>query len=312
MTDKKPITVGSYSPDQFSAALTGPGLGLSIGPFDIHLRVSVPGLGSILWNLYCDYPVLDHERVFSCHVSLKPVRTLRPGSAGRKVRFEVDARPPHEDMPAAQALAVLEWGINLVLAMRHRGYLLLHSAAVERGGRTLLLPAWPGHGKTTLCAALAHRGWRLLSDEFGVVKPGTTDFLPVPRLMPLKNESIDVIRLFVPEAIIGPAIKGTRKGTVAHVRPPTDSILRARQPAPAGWLVFPRWVPGAGLMITPIRRAEAFMQLATNAFNYELLGEPAFDTVRRLVDTTDCYRLVYSDLQEAVRVLTEMADGAAP
>ena len=132
----------------------------------------------------------------------------------RCVRFLVDGRAPHEDLPARQALAVLEWGLNLVIALRMHCYLMLHSAVLERAGRGLLLPAAPGFGKSTLCAALANRGWRLLSDEFGLIRSGTTDLLPLPRPIALKNESIDVIRAFAPDAYIGPSIPNTRKGTV--------------------------------------------------------------------------------------------------
>ncbi|HQX48181.1 MAG TPA: HprK-related kinase A, partial [Steroidobacteraceae bacterium] len=215
----------------------------------------------------------------------------------------VDGRAPHEDMPAGQALPVLEWGINLVIALRYHCYLMLHAAVLERGGRALLLPAWPGHGKTTLCAALAHRGWRLFSDEFGLVRPGTRELVPIPRPMPLKNASIDVIRRFAPEAFLGPVIPGTRKGTIAHVRPPAQSVARARETAPAAWIVFPRWEAGATLSLEEMPKSAGYMQLATNAFNYEMLGEPGFETARGLVDGARCYRLVYSDLDEAVAAL---------
>ena len=48
--------------------------------------------------------------------------------------------------------------------------------------------------------------------------------------------------------------------------------------------------------------------LATNAFNYEMLGELAFGAVQRLVTTAKCYRLVYSDLADAVPLLSEIAN----
>ena len=48
--------------------------------------------------------------------------------------------------------------------------------------------------------------------------------------------------------------------------------------------------------------------LATNAFNYELLGEAAFRTVRELIRGARCYRLVYSDLEEATTRLNDLAD----
>ncbi len=54
-------------------------------------------------------------------------------------------------------------------------------------------------------------------------------------------------------------------------------------------------------------KAQAFLALATNAFNYEVLGEAAFRTVEHLIDHCACYRLVYSNLNEAVAALSELA-----
>ncbi len=299
--------VGNLSPEEFRSRLRGAGVGVRVGPFDIHLRARVAGLEPPLQALYREYPLLDGDRVFGIHVAMHDARSAWP-PLQRRVRFIVDGRAPHEDMPAGQALAVLEWGINLVVALRFHRYLMLHAAALERNGRALLLPAAPGDGKTTLCAALSHRGWRLFSDEFGLVRPGTTNLVPVPRPMPLKNESIGVLRAFAPDAFIGPEIPGTRKGTVAHVRPPADSVRRACDEARLAWLVFPRWTAGAPLSLEEVPRSHGFMRLATNAFNYEVLGASAFATVRGLVDGSRCFRLVYSDLDEAVAALNALAD----
>lgn len=201
--------------------------------------------------------------------------------------------------------------MNFVVAMRYNAYLMLHSAVVERNGRVLLMPASPGHGKTTLCAALAHRGWRLFSDEFGLVRPGTRSFHPVPRPMPLKNDSIGVLRQFAPEAYLGPEIPGTRKGTIAHVRPPRESVERAGDSAEAGWIVFPRWIAGAPLTLQEMPRSAGFLQLAINAFNYEKLGAAGFSTLQGLVEHCRCFSLAYSDLAQAVQALTRLADDDA-
>lgn len=298
--------VGQLEPSQFSARLAGPGLGVRVGPFDFLIRAHVRGLDAPLQRLYRDYPLLDGGHIYSARVALREVWGLLP-RPGRRVRFSVDGRVPHEDMPADQALAVLEWGLNLTMALRFHRFLMLHAAVVERGGRALLLPAAPGHGKTTLCAALAHSGWRLLSDEFGLMRPGAVRLVPVPRPMPLKNESIAVLREFAPDAEFGPEILNTRKGDIAHVRAPVSSVRRAADEAAPAWLVFPRWVAGAPLTIEDIPKTEALMALAANAFNYELHGETAFLTLRDLVSRARCCRLVYSDLGAAVEVLTGMA-----
>jgi len=300
-------TVSDLSEPEFDSALRGDGIGWRIGPFTARVQVGVPGLAESLYRFYAHHPLLEHGSVYSFHTRLATRRAF-PRLYRKMVRFTVDGRKPHEDMPRAHALPVFEWGLNLVIALRSHCFLMLHSAVLERNGKAMLLPAMPGHGKTTLCAGLSYRGWRPLSDEFGLVRPRTGDMIPVPRPMALKNESIDIIRGFAPEAWIGPATEGKRKGTVAHVMPIATSITRQKELAPAKMIVFPRWEPDTKLSLEPISKAESFMLLATNAFNYELLGEDAFVTVRDLVRASECYRLVYSDLEEATRRLTELMD----
>jgi HprK-related kinase A len=298
-------TVGDLGQAGFGERVRGAGLGVRLGPFDVALQSRVPAIEAPLFHLYRDYPLLDDAHAFHIHVRLERSRSW-PRVDRRRARLLVDGRAPHEDLPIEQALAVLEWGLNLVIALRSHSLLMLHSGAVERGGGVLLLPAWPGAGKTTLCAALAHRGWRLFSDEFGLVRPGG-EVLPLPRPMPLKNESIALIRAFAPEAELGPTIPNTRKGTIAHVKPPTQSIRAAATSGRVRWIVFPRWSATEAPAFEPVPKADAFMMLATNAFNYEMLGEAAFTTVRELVASSRCFRLTYSDLEPALAQLNEIA-----
>jgi HprK-related kinase A len=300
-------TVGELSPDQLALRLAREGVGIRIGPLDVLFRVRVDGVAPPFGQLYAQHPLLGHDRVFSGHLDLREVWQWRP-RPHRKVRFTVDGQQPHENMPADQGLAVLEWGLNLVVALRFQSFLMLHAAVLERHGAAVVMPAQPGQGKTTLCAALAHRGWRLFSDEFGMMRPDGGGFLPLPRPMPLKNASIAVIRQFAPEAWIGPEIAGTLKGTVAHVRPPAGSVAGAQTPAPARWIVFPRWQAGAALTLREVAKGEAFMRTAANAFNYELLGEAAFVAVRDIVTASRCFELVYSDLESAVAAFERLAN----
>lgn len=300
------MRIGDLSSADFSDRLAGAGLGVRMGPFHARIRARAAALEGVLQPLYADYPLLDAGDDSSFHVRIEDRRRRLPG-AQRTVRFLVDGRAPHPDLPAEQALAVLEWGINLVVALRYHCFLMLHAAVVERHGWALVLPAEPGSGKTTLCAALVHRGWRLLSDEFGMMRPGTTELIPLPRLMPVKNDAIEVIARFAPDATWGPVIPNTRKGTIRHLRPPADSIARAARTAPVRWVVFPRWQRDAALSLTPVPAAQGFMQVAANAFNYEMLGHAGFTTVRSIIETSTCHQLEYSRLDDAVAALEELA-----
>jgi HprK-related kinase A len=300
--------VADLTPSEFVNRATSDGLMVRIGPFNAHIRTSVRELTEPLMRLYADYPLLTKDEIFSFRVELNRARNF-PHFYRSMVRFSVEGRLLHEDMPTSQALAVLEWGINLVIAMRAHHFLILHSAVLERNGIGLLLPAAPGFGKSTLCAALAHRGWRLLSDEFGLVRPGSSRIESVPRPIALKNESIDVLRAFAPDAVIGPSIVGTRKGTVAHVKAPSSSVEMQAKMAAAKLVVFPRWQDGASLEIDSLSKSDGFMMVAMNAFNYELLGEAGFNTVAKIIGASDCYRLKYSDLDEAISAIDALADG---
>jgi HprK-related kinase A len=299
--------VGALGVVDFAERLQRGALGIRVGPFDIRLGSDADDLAPHLHALYADHPLLDDGQLFSCHLRLERLWRVLP-RPGRYVRFLVDGVAPHEDMPAAHSLAVLEWGLNLVIALRCHRYLMLHAAVVERNGCALVLPAAPASGKTTLCAALVHRGWRLLSDEFGLVERGTLQFTPLPRPMPLKNESIEVLRAFAPAAVLGPCIEGTRKGTVAHVKPTTESVLMQHVPAQARWLVFPRWERDAALELRAMSELEAFVGVTANAFNYEVQGAAGFDTACGLARSSRSFSLRYSRLDEAVAALTALAN----
>ena len=124
--------------------------------------------------------------------------------------------------------------------------------------------------------------------------------------MPLKNQAIQVIKDYLPEAVLGKDIPNTKKGTVAHVRPPLDSIVSSQETAKAKWIVFPKWAAGSKLRLEPLADSEAFLLLASNSFNYEVLGHVGFEAVTRLIDSCQCYKLIYSDFDEVIAAMRNL------
>lgn len=299
------MRVGDLALQAFRRLFVFEGLPLRLGPFNFRIRVDDRGLAAVAYRLYAPYSLASMGEVFDAHIHLVRPRGLRRWLRPQG-RFLVDDRCPLVPHAARHGFPSLEWGLNWCVATRAQQFLMLHAALVERGGSAILFPAAPGFGKSTLCAALIHSGWRLLSDEFGLMRPDGC-FVPFPRLIPLKNESIAVIRNFAPAAVLGPRFEGTHKGIVAHVRPPEESIRRSDEIARARWVVFPRWIAGAPLRLEPMPKGQAFLMVATNAFNYQVLGETAFSLVSTLIDECDCYALTYSNLEEAVATLGHLA-----
>lgn len=293
--------------DELSAEFPNRGVGIRIGPFCARIVCDIDDIFDPIRSFYAAHPRVPLSEVFSYHMRFRSARSWRSPNT-RNVRVEIDAQRLHSDLPIEQALPVFEWGMNLVIALRFYGLLMLHAAVLERHGRALVLPAAPGDGKSTLCAGLAFRGWRLLSDEFGIFRPNESALLPVPRPIALKNESIEIIRKFAPDAHIGPLTRGTRKGTVAHVKPPESSVLRQQEPADAALIVFPKWAANSDLELDEVAKSEAFMRLGVNSFNYEPLGAAAFRTIRSVIDCSSCYELRYSNLEDATAALSRLAD----
>lgn len=281
----------------------------TVGPFVLRLGCRVDGFRQVLQSLYAEASVIDDpaQQFIDFFVDLVPGggarRWWRP-----QVVFRADAAPPFAPFPMSHAFALFEWGLNWYIAIQAHQYLMFHAAVLERDGKALLLPAQPGSGKSTLCAALMLRGWRLLSDEFGLYRPETGLIEPLPRPIPLKNESIGVIRAFSSDAVLGPIFTKTRKGDVAHLKPSEDSVLRCEEPARPAWVVFPRYLAGAGEMLHEFARGRAFLKLSGNAFNYRLQGARGFRAVADLVDACDTYYLEFGDLERAVNLLEGLVE----
>lgn len=76
-------------------------------------------------------------------------------------------------------------------------------------------------------------------------------------------------------------------------------------------MIFPQYVPGAKLEITPAARGDCFVEITQNAFNYVLRGAEGFRMAAALADAVTPYRLRYSDLPAAATAIGELMAEAA-
>lgn len=279
---------------------------MKIGPFNVRLTSPIFQVINGILNLYADYEVLEDNQFADFHVRLASPNNLRRWFHPQ-VLFIFDDRIPFKPLPSSQAYPFFEWGLNWCIAAHANNYVILHSAVVEKNGRALIIPGEPGAGKSTLCAALVLRGWRLLSDEMAVIDIASQQLVPVPRPISLKNESIEIIQGFSPDVLLGPIAKDTSKGTIAHVKAPRESIAKSSQPALPAWIVKPNYIASTPSHLEEQLSGELFMHLVMNSFNYSVLGKAAFETLSHVVGKCRCYRFTYSDLQEAVDVFDDLA-----
>lgn len=281
------------------------GIRLQTGFVTTHLQTSIPGVAENISLLYADYSLAGQDGFADFHVSLAAPHNLRRWLKPQ-VLFFSDGHSPFKPLPLDQAFPMLEWGLNWCVSSHANRYLIIHAAVIEKGGFAAILPAPPGSGKSTLCAALVNRGWRLLSDELALVRINDGRLIPLPRPVSLKNASIDIIRQFEPGATISCAVNDTMKGTVAHMKAPADSVSRSMETARPAWVIFPKYQPDTTAHLGKLPQSRAFMRVAENSFNYSLLGARGFETLSGLIDASLCYDFTYSKLDEAIETFAAL------
>jgi len=280
---------------------------IRIPPFNIRVRSHFRDVETHLNRFYDQYPRLPGDAFVDFDVQLLPGAGLRRVWR-EQVRFRVDAQMPFLPLPADQAAPLLEWGLNWTIASRSLGYLVLHAAVLARNGRAIILPGFPGAGKSTLCASLCHLDtWQLYSDELAIIDPDSGQLVAHPRPISLKNRSIDLVSAF-PGARIGPLFHDTRKGTVAHAAVPPASIAHAEQAATPAWVVFPKFSLDAPTTIDEISRAEAFTLIQQQSFNQERMGDVGFDTLCTLLTGARCFSITYGSTEQGLRAINQIVE----
>jgi hypothetical protein len=182
-----------------------------------------------------------------------------------------------------------------VQKLRHDLY-FVHAAVVKCAGGAVMLIAKPGGGKSTLCWALLHHGFRYLSDELGPVNLETLEVHPYVRALALKQEP--------PASYPLPPLT-VRTSRSFHV-PAEDSPSRASDgPAPLSAVFFLCYGPATP---TPsVRRmssAEAAVRLYANALNPLAHEADGLDGAIHIATASPCFELITADLRSTCALLT--------
>ncbi len=86
------------------------------------------------------------------------------------------------------------WGLPVMLCFLGRGDLALHASCVEIDGQALVLAAPRRYGKTTLAAAFASAGYRVLAEDLVCIRPGPAPMvIPGPAMLRPRSDMADAL-----------------------------------------------------------------------------------------------------------------------
>ena len=280
---------------------------------------------SYYFELEWDWPVVGaylHHVLGRFEVPPDPNEARTPPTRGLPPRYRLVDEGPREErryhlyygdatqirsQNASDVLFHLFWHINSETIRRTGDFLLVHAGAVRApSGLGVVLPGASGAGKTTLVAGLVAAGFDYLSDEAAAIDPVGRKLYPYAKALTVKRELAELF----PDVRIPDVRKGWVDGQVHLI----SEDLRPRSlgsPCEIGLIVAPRYVAGARTEVVPMTPAEAAVELGRNALNLSLYRVRSLPVLVDVVRGARSYRLVSSDLKEAVETVGSLAQDAA-
>ncbi|HHT9118402.1 MAG TPA: hypothetical protein ACFYD1_07210, partial [Candidatus Hypogeohydataceae bacterium YC38] len=197
-------------------------------------------------------------------------------------------------------------GVRDSLYLHVKDYIFLHSGAVAKGRKALLLPGPSGSGKSTLTLALLNYGYKYITDEVTVITPSSLAVMPFQR-------PIYVYKWLPP---VSPAVKENFRLYRSKERwertiqpwqfifPQGEAILPKHSRFEVGWIIFPRYnETQKGSHLRPIGKAEAVFALMQRYWNIPSLRDWGLKACSEMVKRAECYRLETGDLREACELV---------
>jgi hypothetical protein len=197
----------------------------------------------------------------------------------------------------------LETMAYMLLAQRY--VMPLHAACVARGNFGVLLYGQSGAGKSTLAWACARAGWTYVTDDGAWLLPDAEDGTVLGRCGKIRFK-VDAPLLF-PE--LQEHMSRLRPDGKVSLEVPVGDFpqIRTASRCRAGSVVVLDRRSGVGAELQVADPGEVAGLLLGDMPRYSEEVRSRYESVVSRLLRAPCYRLIYNDLDDAVRLLTELA-----
>jgi len=182
----------------------------------------------------------------------------------------------------------------------------LHTGAVVRNDKTILLPGLSGAGKSTLTAWLVSRGCSYLTDELvflGIDDPGSIEYFRRP--ICLKPGSLHLLDEFLHEPGSSDLLIDEHGAIVPH------RLISKAEPASAAApdiVILPEYRSDAKPMLEPISTARLATLLMGCHVNARNLVDHGFKQILEIARTATAHRLRYCTLDNVEQFIEPILD----
>ncbi len=166
-----------------------------------------------------------------------------------------------------------------------------------KNGRTILLPAQAGSGKTTLTLGLMNYGYKYLTDEVASIHHETLEVVPYQRPIfvwtwsrPLRQKVAKNFRIYRYRS------KDNSSGRWQYIVPQDGAVITRDARWEVNWIIFPRYTPKGKTVLKSLSAAQAAVSLMQNGWNQKLFPDGGLRICAKLARRARCYTLEMGDL----------------
>ena len=250
------------------------------------------------------HPLLQHRALVSA-AELTKVTDVVVAQEDDGVTVIADEEMIGSSLTIEDAAVAVRACLTQLATARSGGLCVVHAGALCRNGAALLLPGDAGHGKSTLSAGLAARGFDMLCDDTTLLAGEPPLVRSIPTGLCIKRGAYAVLEPHYPRLASLPEWRRPDGRQARYLMPGRD-LPWAGPDAAVGvsWIVFPRYHPDRGTALLPLPRHEALARLLRGVcFLSGSLDERNLEKLIAWIEPIDCFELPLSSLDAATALL---------
>ena len=181
---------------------------------------------------------------------------------------------------------------------------VIHASSVCKGKQSVMFPAQPGAGKSTMAALLMAHGCKLVSDDYTPVALENQEIYPFPGAISVKQGSMPLLKSYFPELESAVEVLNPSNGEKVSYLAPSGPLLLKEGGYPVSAIVFVRYDEESDCELERVNNLEVINDFLNESWlaHKAQAAEQFMDWYLR----TPCYKLRYGNHKKAVESIQKL------